>query len=562
MEADPAQIRSNLHELSKKLWSRDVVMFNSTINAHFASSAIYKGHGLEISGASNVKHAAWLLNSLDAGPGAQIDVEDIVWDEDTSTATIKSTRFLRPRLFPLFTFASAVRSRITLHADGAGKTAQGKSGLDAIKDSGSLLYVTKWEDDWPLDAFVQKLPVFGSIERSVYTPIVTALVLLLSNLLFDLYARGASVSRSVLRPTAKVYAYEARSRLPPGVTKNLDQGFDRGSNLASGWIKSALNVTGAAARRPLRALERAAQTTSSIANLVSPIELPTPFIYALPKSKVPLSEPVPVRAQASLSAQDNSSIHHKSEGKRSVGGQEGEKLNAASPTRSVRAFPDDASVDSSSGRDAVVRVGATENAPAREINIPSRINNEAPQEEKIISQDPTTASGSPAQHSGKSLLERIEPEEIESAEKAQKKAQSQKGNGRKQPSKENVKQQPSSEKLKPKVSKENINRQPSKENLKRQASKENVSKKSVKANEASSPGAHAHAHATSTPAIPTSTSDLYDGRAEDFQATSLSYRGPCHAGQRRTKAGNVFRDAQVIADEALMALLYVRICCC
>ncbi len=52
------------------------------INTHFASHSTYRGHGLTVKGASNIKHVAFAINSIDAGAAAVLPDDAVQWDEE------------------------------------------------------------------------------------------------------------------------------------------------------------------------------------------------------------------------------------------------------------------------------------------------------------------------------------------------------------------------------------------------------------------------------------------------------------------------------------------------
>ncbi len=93
--------------------------------------------------ASQLKHAAYLLNALNFGSAAKIDNGDVRWDAASSTAIVKATRYVRPAFFPLFEFAVPTKLVLSFHAQ------------DGEKET---LYCTQWRDEWPLEQVIQAVP--------------------------------------------------------------------------------------------------------------------------------------------------------------------------------------------------------------------------------------------------------------------------------------------------------------------------------------------------------------------------------------------------------------------
>ncbi|EPQ28742.1 uncharacterized protein PFL1_03545 [Pseudozyma flocculosa PF-1] len=264
-----AQAKTDVKDVVSNLLSHDPVVFNSTINAHFASGCTYAGHGLRIHGASNLKHAAFLFNLLDAGSAAKIDDSDIRWDEASSTARVKATRFLRPRLFPLFQFAVPTEVTLTFNPS--------STDADAKSEKSQLLYCTSFEDKWPLDSLIRSLPIIAFFYTHFFTPLATIFVLQLSNFVFALHARLGSWDRRMVEPTVKTYQDSVDPRLPKG----LKDGFERGMNLAEGLGGHAISLVTTLSHGPLRAIETVAQTSTSLANAVLPgaLQLPYPSVF-------------------------------------------------------------------------------------------------------------------------------------------------------------------------------------------------------------------------------------------------------------------------------------------
>lgn len=146
--------RTAVAELAQKLLSRDPVEFNSTINQTFAARAQYTGHGLNISGTSNLKHVAWLASLIDSGPIAVI--EDVKWNDESSTAHVIAHRFIRPRFFPLFSLAFKVNTKLQFHAEGTATPTPGKVSSRQANKADQVLYVTSVQDDWVAESLAHR----------------------------------------------------------------------------------------------------------------------------------------------------------------------------------------------------------------------------------------------------------------------------------------------------------------------------------------------------------------------------------------------------------------------
>ena len=194
-----------------RLFSHDAVESNAAINGILAPGAEYRGRGLRLCGASNIKHAFWLLNILNVGQ--EPSVLRVAWDSASNTATVDVMRRVRPALFPLFQFAVPTRITLSFHPD----------------PDTALLYCTHVHDHWPLDAVLHTLPL------------ASTLLLLLSNALFALVTH------------ARIYLTHS----PPSPA--LAAGFDRGTHIGTRAITTLAKV----AHKPLRTVESVAQATTS-----------------------------------------------------------------------------------------------------------------------------------------------------------------------------------------------------------------------------------------------------------------------------------------------------------
>ena len=94
-------------------------------------------------GAGRVQSAS--LHSLGATPSALSHRTMLTLACSSKTATLSTVRYVSPRGMPLFSFAIPVRT--VLHFGGPSKSLQ----------------VTHIAEEWPLDAFLQRTPVVGTL---------------------------------------------------------------------------------------------------------------------------------------------------------------------------------------------------------------------------------------------------------------------------------------------------------------------------------------------------------------------------------------------------------------
>ncbi|SPO23165.1 uncharacterized protein UTRI_01843 [Ustilago trichophora] len=276
-----------IKQVVRDLLSRDPVQFNSTINAHFASSCIYQGRGLKISGASQVKHAAYLLNVLDFGSPAQITDHDIRWDSAGTTAIVKATRHVRPVFFPLFQFAVPTKVVLSFNAE------------EGAKDT---LFCTQWKDEWPLEQLIQAVPLVRSLYSSLLVPLLTVVFLWASNIAFWLHSKVEFVEHRYARDATEVYRQKVEPRLPPSLVK----GFDAGVHAAELVGQHSVHIVSRASHGPLRALEELARTATVVINLALPqqLQIPYPSVFADHAHTAPAKHQKPDAVQ-SLSAKKN-----------------------------------------------------------------------------------------------------------------------------------------------------------------------------------------------------------------------------------------------------------------
>ncbi|CBQ71881.1 conserved hypothetical protein [Sporisorium reilianum SRZ2] len=258
-----SKANQEVKQVVRDLLSRDPVQFKSTINAHFASSCTYHGRGLKITGASQLKHAAYLLNVLDFGSATKIADQDIRWDAASSTAIVHAVRHVRPALFPLFQFDVPTKVVLSFNAE------------EGAKDT---LYCTQWKDEWPLEQFVQAVPFVRALYGSLVVPLLTMVFLWVSNVAFWLHSKVESVEHRYARDAGQVYRHKIESRLPPSLTK----GFDHGVHAAEHVGHRSVRILSRVSHKPLKVVEELARTTTVVFNLALPqqLQLPYPSVFA------------------------------------------------------------------------------------------------------------------------------------------------------------------------------------------------------------------------------------------------------------------------------------------
>lgn len=249
-------------EVVRDLLSRDPVLFNSTINAHFASGCTYQGRGLKVAGASQIKHVALLHNIFDFGSAAKVADEDVHWDDAATTAIVKATRQVRPAFFPLFQFAVPTRVVLTFNAE------------EGSKDT---LFCTQWKDEWPLEQTIQGIPVLGHLYRTLLVPLLSLAFLWTANVVFWLHSHFETAEHRYARNATKIYRQNVEPRLPPSLIK----GFDTGVHAAEHIGQQGVVVASHALHGPLRIVEELARTGTVLVNLALPhqLQLPYPSIF-------------------------------------------------------------------------------------------------------------------------------------------------------------------------------------------------------------------------------------------------------------------------------------------
>ncbi|KAJ1027401.1 hypothetical protein NDA18_003407 [Ustilago nuda] len=315
-----SEAHQQIKQVVKDLLSRDPVRFNSTINAHFASGCTYQGRGLKITGASQLKHSAYLLNALDFGSAAKITDQDIHWDAARTTAVVKATRHLRPIFFPLFQFAVTTNVILAFNAE------------ETAKDS---LFCTQWRDEWPLEQVIQKLPVVRYLYNSLLVPALTMVFLWASNLAFWLHSKVETVEHRYARDAADVYRQKVEPRLPPSLAK----GFDTGVHAAEHVGQHSVHVISRVSHGPLRAVEELARTATVIFNLALPhqLQIPYPSVFSEHAQAAPVKASTPEVAEQNTAKKDddkNGSVSPKSQSQpKSINGVEAE--GSQSPKKKV-----------------------------------------------------------------------------------------------------------------------------------------------------------------------------------------------------------------------------------
>jgi hypothetical protein len=260
------------------LLSRDPVEFNAAINSSFAPNVVYRGHGLEVRGAANLKHAAWFWNTIDGGKPATFSLNDIRWDEETQTATVRTQRFVRPRVWPFVGLAIEVPVRLQL------QTSNGEA------------LVIRFEEIWPTERILAHVPVVQAVHEAMVKSIWTLIVLSLSNGLFAAKARVNSSAPSL---------ESVKRSLPAELTNNIGQGFQHGSHMANGYGNLAVDLLVKFACPPVRMAEASAQYLTLAAQRFVPFALPYPYVFnahALPSQRSTSSTDEPSKNVASSSS--------------------------------------------------------------------------------------------------------------------------------------------------------------------------------------------------------------------------------------------------------------------
>ncbi|CAO1625161.1 unnamed protein product [Parajaminaea phylloscopi] len=297
MEANAQTIQQDVEEIFRNLLSRDPALFNAALNTHFTASSRYHGHALEIRGLKAIRHVAWAFALLDWGRGAEIQSDEITWNEDEATAVAQTTQYLRPIFFPLFTFGVPVKSKLQFQ----------KSSLRPSKGSKRQLRVTRWEDEWPIGHWLEHLPLFGTLFRRLVAPVISFFITVLATLVFGVFAWLTTAQRHYVDSSAReslLGDHRAADAAPPAVR----QGFSDGAGLAQGWGHRIRSRFGA----PLRILEHGAQAVTGVLRPITPFALPQIAVFDPPsrnssQTSAPLNEPIPLRAQRSLHASESHS---------------------------------------------------------------------------------------------------------------------------------------------------------------------------------------------------------------------------------------------------------------
>ncbi|CAO1635046.1 unnamed protein product [Sympodiomycopsis kandeliae] len=386
-------VKMEARELAKNLVSRDPISFNSALNAYFDSQATYHGHALNIKGVSQIKHAAWLWNILNWGRSSDISAKDINWNQKELTLTINAVRHLRLIFFPIFTLAVPVKSIIHFHPS----------------QEGNSLYATHWEDQWPLGKALEEFPLLGFFVTALFSPVATWLFLTVANLLYAIGNRTKTVSRHYTSP-------QAQQQYSHSVPVSVKRGFEEGEKIAQGWGQHLLNGATRVSYHPLRLVERSAQVTYGVAAHFVPFALPAlsvfdPQIQAETRFAI-RGEPIPLRAQKSLSAQEDHSKRTEQDDARNPRGEAQHAETAAYELPAVMST-------TSSNKDikkASVKVGPSNDSEGQVFDVTSHQFNEAKQNPSHGSQPALP------HHHEQTLFDKVDQSEVEKAEKAAAKA--------------------------------------------------------------------------------------------------------------------------------------------
>lgn len=404
-------IKAEAYELSKKLLSRDPILYNSALNAYFDSQATYHGHGLNIRGISQIKHASWSWGILNLGRGSEVSAKDVHWNHQNLTLTLNTTRHLRPIFLPLFTFAVPVKSVI-------------KFQPTRDEDNVDHLYAVHWDDQWPLARALEQLPVLGFFFSNLFSPIFTYFFLAISNLFFALNARVMSFSRHWTSP-------QAQQQYSQSVPVSVRQGFHQGEQIAQGWGRWLLNGAARATYHPLQVVEWSAQTTAAVAGSVLPFRLPQvsvfdPQVRTHARSAVhgaPLNEPIPLRTQKSLSAEES---HAKRTAEEDKTNPRGDAQHAeTAPYELLAVMPSTANKGTKQKdeiKKATVEVGPSTLDNGHTIDVLSHQFNDAGANPSHGSQPARPDTGNDGGASEKSLFDQVDQATLKKAEEAGKKA--------------------------------------------------------------------------------------------------------------------------------------------
>ncbi|KDN53607.1 hypothetical protein K437DRAFT_271525 [Tilletiaria anomala UBC 951] len=271
--------RESVPLLAKNLLSKDPVLFNSAINTHFAAHSTYKGHGLQLRGASGIKHVAYLLNSFGAGRAALLDERSVSFEPGEKIAKVEAIRFLKPRFFPFFELAMPVRTTIIFEAP---------SGVDKQDNVGEIdqrLLVSRFEDEWYAEKLIKTFPIAGNIYVKLFAPIVSFIVLTVANVFFKFtrsFRTSARHAFDAVEPRAKSIGTRADHIVPQTVKAGLHRGIDDGMNLAHGYGEKTVNFVTSVAKRPLELAEWISQKGVATVNAFLPkaLALPKPYLLS------------------------------------------------------------------------------------------------------------------------------------------------------------------------------------------------------------------------------------------------------------------------------------------
>lgn len=389
-------------DLVRKLLSRDPINFNSALNAYFDGQATYHGYALNIHGISQIKHAAWLWSYLNLGRGSDVASKDLQWNHKALTLSFRTTRHIRPIFLPLFTFAVPVKSVIK---------------FQPTRDDDDIdhLYAVSWDDEWPLGHFLEHLPFIGFILSTFLTPLATYLFLAVSNFLFAINAQVTTASRHWTSP-------QMQQQYSQSVPASVKQGFHEGEKIAQGWGQWLLSGGTRAAHHPLQVVEWSVQTASNVVAPVLPFRLPVVSVFD-PKVRAAegrsasrgssLNEPIPLRTQKTLSAEET---HSKRTAQDDEKNPRGEAQHAETTAYELPAVMPQGDGKKNGIKKATVEVGESNVDEGHTIDVASQQFNDVKAKSDAAPRPDAAAAGK------KSLYDQIDDSKVKKAEEAGKKA--------------------------------------------------------------------------------------------------------------------------------------------
>ncbi|KAE8234619.1 hypothetical protein CF326_g331 [Tilletia indica] len=305
--------KATLKTLMEALASNNPVERNSAINNHVAGQAVWHAHGITIQGAARIKHflSALGMFNLNNNP-VRVPLTEIEWDALSTTARIHTIRRVRPILLPFVEFAIPVDTILVFNADSEPITAMPplRQRLTALPVGGPrappppeestiqslgpdeeapALFITKWEEQWPIDSILINLPwpltIYAAVVRTLLMPLLVMLLIAWAELLFNIHERvrnlshvgGRAISHiSRWTSTATEAAGHQIQHYFPSLYHYPPRSLPSPRRAADATISAALTLL----YGPARVLESSAQLTTETLNTFLPAsaQLPSPRI--------------------------------------------------------------------------------------------------------------------------------------------------------------------------------------------------------------------------------------------------------------------------------------------